>query len=137
MTIAYAWSPSVRLSSTPVTVTVWATFQLAIVKVTELGATVPSVVSLLVRPMLTLAAGWVVSRIVNVEEPPASVVTRPLVGVTMIPRATAVVTGARTMSIPATRPVVTRSDSARRLDARRRSGWPTGISLPLPGWVTG
>ena len=46
------------LSSTPVTVTVCATFQLAGGEGSEAGATVPSVVSELLSAMVTLAVGW-------------------------------------------------------------------------------
>ena len=47
-------SPSSRVSSTPVTVTVCGTFQFAAVKVSEAGATVPSVTSLELMPTVTL-----------------------------------------------------------------------------------
>ena len=67
------------------TVTVCGTFQLAAVKVRLAGATVPSVVSLEVRPMVTSAVGWVLSTTVKVAVPPASVVVRPEVGVTVMP----------------------------------------------------
>ena len=72
--------PSSRTSSTPVTVTVCGAFQLAAVKVRLAGATVPSVVSLEDRPMVTSAVGWVLSTTVKVAVPPASVVVRPEVG---------------------------------------------------------
>ncbi len=85
VTIVYAMLPSTTRSSTPVTVTVWATFQLTVVKVTLAGATVPSVRSLLVSPTVTFAVGWVSRTTVNVAVPPASVVTRPEVGATVIP----------------------------------------------------
>ena len=49
--------PSVRVSSTPVIVTVWGTFQLAGVKVRLEVETVPSVVSLELTGMVTLAVG--------------------------------------------------------------------------------
>ncbi len=45
----------------------------------------PSVVSLDDRPIVTFAVGWVFSTIVKVAVPPASVVTKPLVGLTVIP----------------------------------------------------
>ena len=67
------------------TVTVCAVLQLAGVKVRLVGETVPSVVSLLDRSMLTLALGWVPSTTVKVALPPASVVTRPLLGLTVMP----------------------------------------------------
>ena len=54
---------------------------------TLVGATVPSVASLLESPIVTLAVGWLVSTSVNVAWPPASVVTSPEVGVTVIPEA--------------------------------------------------
>ena len=84
MTIEYAMSPSSTASSTPVTVTVWGISQLALVKVRLDGPTVPSVVSLELRPIVTSAIGRDVSTTVNVAVPPASVVVRPLVGVTVM-----------------------------------------------------
>ena len=62
------------------TVTVWLVFQFAVVNVSEAGETVPSVVSLDDNPRVTFAVGGAASRTVNVAVPPASVVTRPLVG---------------------------------------------------------
>ena len=59
---------------TPVTVTVCATFQLAVVKVSDAGATVPSVGSLELSAIVTSAVGCAVSTTVNVAVPPASVV---------------------------------------------------------------
>ena len=56
------------------TVTVWATFQLAAVKVRLPVETVPSVASLDDRPIVTSAVGWLFSTTVNVAVPPASVV---------------------------------------------------------------
>ena len=55
-------------SSTPVTVTVCAVFQLAGVKVSDAGATVPSVVSLLESAIVTLAVGWLVSTAVKLRD---------------------------------------------------------------------
>src|SRR5437016_2846648 len=81
----YTMSPSSRLSSTPVTVTVCGVFQLADVKVSEAGATVPSVVSSELSPIVTGAVGWLVSLTANVAVAPASDVTSPLVGNTTIP----------------------------------------------------
>ena len=52
--ILYDWFLSLSVSLTPVTVTVWAVFQLPSVKVKVAGLTVPSVVSLLTR--LTVAS---------------------------------------------------------------------------------
>ena len=70
---------------TPVTVTVCGTFQFALVKVRLAGLTVPSVVSLELRPIVTSAVGCVFSTTVKVAVPPASVVVRPDVGVTVMP----------------------------------------------------
>src|SRR5262249_40380078 len=58
-----------------------------LVNVTLAGATVPSVRSLEDRPIVTLAAGWLVSTTVNVAVPPASVVVSPDAGLTVIPAA--------------------------------------------------
>src|SRR2546427_654271 len=76
--------PSWTRSSTPVTVTVCATFQFAVVNVSEAGDTVPSVRSELVNPTVTFAVGWLVRTTVNVAVPPASVVASPDVGLTVI-----------------------------------------------------
>src|SRR6266478_5196516 len=64
--------PSTIGSSTPVTVTVCATFQFAVVNVSDTGATVPSVRSLDDNPTVTFAVGWLVRTTVNVAVPPAS-----------------------------------------------------------------
>src|SRR5262249_60982387 len=64
---------------------VCATFQFPVVNVSEAGATVPSVRSLDVSPIDTLAVGWLVSTTVNVAVPPASVVVSPDVGFTAMP----------------------------------------------------
>src|SRR6266446_341765 len=77
--------PSTFGSSTPVTVTVCATFQFAVVKVSDAGATVPSVRSLDDNPIVTFADGWAFKTTVNVAVPPASVVVSPEVGFTVIP----------------------------------------------------
>ena len=74
-------------SSTPATVTVRGTLQLPVVKVTLAGETVPSVTSLLDSPTVTSAVGRLVRTIVNVAVPPASLVVRPEVGLTVIPTA--------------------------------------------------
>ena len=66
----------------PVIVTVCATFQLAGVNVSVFVETVPSVASVV---MVTSAVGSLLSTTSNVAVPPASVVTRPLVGVTVMP----------------------------------------------------
>ena len=78
-------SPSSAKSSTPVTVTVRGVFQLPVVNVRLAGLTVPSVVSLEVRPMVTSAVGCDANTTVKVAVPPASVVVRPKVGVTVMP----------------------------------------------------
>src|ERR1043165_9645577 len=52
--------PSWTWSSTPVTVTVWATFQLAVLNVRLAVETVPSAGLLLATGTATLAAGWLV-----------------------------------------------------------------------------
>ena len=79
-------SPSSTTSLTPWTVTVCGVFQFALVNVRLTGLTVPSVVSLELRPITTLAVGCDVSTTVNVgASPPISDVIRPDVGVTMIP----------------------------------------------------
>ena len=49
------------------------------------GETVPSARFEELSEMVTLATGWLVSAMVNVAVPPASVVTRPLTGVTVTP----------------------------------------------------
>ncbi len=67
------------------TVTVCGWFQSAGVNVSEAGAATPSVASSLATGMTTSAAGFESSRTVNVAAPPASVVTSPLVGVTVMP----------------------------------------------------
>ena len=60
---------------------------MTLLKTTLAGPTVPSVRSLLETPTVTLAVGWLVSTTVKVAWPPASVVTRPEVGVTVMPAA--------------------------------------------------
>ncbi|MCU9931100.1 hypothetical protein OFL77_27600, partial [Escherichia coli] len=57
VTIVKLIGPSVITSSTPVTVTVWGVFQLAEVKVSKFGETVPSVESLLIMGIVTSAVG--------------------------------------------------------------------------------
>ena len=81
----YGWSPSSTKSSTPVTVTVWGVLQLAGVNVSVAGDTVPSAVLLLLRPMATLAVGWVLRTTVKVAVLPQEAVSRPEVGVTVMP----------------------------------------------------
>ena len=53
--------------------------------VSDAGDTVPSVVSLELRPIVTSAVGCASRTTVNVAVPPASVVVSPLVGVTVMP----------------------------------------------------
>ena len=72
-------------SFTPVTVTVWGRFQSADVNVRLAGETVPSAVLLLDTGITTSAVGLLPSTIVNVVVPPASVVTRPASGATVMP----------------------------------------------------
>ena len=67
------WSPSFSVSLTPVAVTAWSLFQLAWVKVSDEGDTVPSVVSVLVTATVTLPAGRVRSRTGIVAVAPSSV----------------------------------------------------------------
>jgi len=83
--IVYPWSPSSTTSSTPVTVIVCGTFQLAGVNVTDPVDTVPSAVLLDASAMVTLPSGSVSSTMLKVAVPPLSVVTSPDVGVTEMP----------------------------------------------------
>ena len=46
---------------------------------------VPSAVLLLVNGMVTLAVGWLFRTTVKLAVPPASVVVKPVVGVTVMP----------------------------------------------------
>ena len=78
-------SPSSTRSSTPVTVTVLGVAQSTEVNVSEAGAAVPSVASALAIAMVTFAVGCASSTTVNEAVPPASVVTSPAVGATVIP----------------------------------------------------
>lgn len=57
--------------------------------VKEAGATVPSLMFELVRPIVTLSVGIESKETWNVAANPASFVIRPLVGVTVIPAGTA------------------------------------------------
>ena len=84
VTIVNVWFPSWMSSFIPVTVTVWATFQLPDVKVTLTGLTVPSPVSVEESPTVTFATGSDVNTIVNVAFPPPSVVS-PDIALTVIP----------------------------------------------------
>ena len=72
------------LSSTPVTVTVWAVFQLLGVKLREFVDNFPSVLSIPSILMVTGLLGWAVRATVKVVCPSASVVL-PVSGVTVIP----------------------------------------------------
>ena len=69
-------SPSRRVSSTPVTVMVWAVFQLAAVKVSVLVLREFSVASSPVMETVTSAVGAASRTTVNVDVEPASVVRR-------------------------------------------------------------
>ena len=73
-------------------VTVWGVFQLAVVKVKLVLSTVPSAVLLLVNGMVTSAVGWLFRTTVKLAVPPASVVVKPVVGVTVIPGLSLIVT---------------------------------------------
>src|SRR5438067_2421844 len=77
--------PSSTKSSAPVTTTVCGVFQFADVKVRPETASVPSAVLLLLKGMVTLAVGLLVSAIVNDAVAPDSLVINPEVGVTVIP----------------------------------------------------
>ena len=67
------------------TVTVCGRFQFAAVNLRLEAETVPSVGVLEATGRVTSAVGWLPSFTVKVAVPPASVVTRPAVGVTWIP----------------------------------------------------
>ena len=67
------------------TVTVWGTFQLLAVKVTDKGDTVPSVVSSEDKLIFTSAKGCEFNTIVKASEVKSSDVINPLVGLTDIP----------------------------------------------------
>ncbi len=83
--MVYDWLPSSTKSSTPVIVTVWFVLQFDGVKVRVEGETAPSAGLLEVSAMVTLAVGFEFSLTVNVAEPPASVVIKPLIGETIMP----------------------------------------------------
>jgi len=72
-------------SLTPVIVTVCALFQFNGVNVRLDVETVPSERSFELIPIETFAVGSVLRTTVNCAVPPASVVTKPLVGTTVIP----------------------------------------------------
>ena len=69
---AVVWTPSMAVSSTPVTVTVWAVFQFELVNVNWAGDTAASPVSPDVALMTTSEDGWVLSATVNVAVVPVS-----------------------------------------------------------------
>ena len=75
-------SPSTMSSSTPVTVIVCGLFQFAVVNWSVLASVnngplnVASEVSNPVNEMVTLVTGWALRTMVNVDEPPCSVVKR-------------------------------------------------------------
>ena len=91
-------SPWSMWSSTPVTVTVWGTFQSVGVKVRLAVERLPSARSLEERPMVTLAVGGESRVIVKAAVPPSWVVTSPEVGVMLTPGAW--ITNVRTKSPP-------------------------------------
>ena len=68
-----AWSPSSMSSSTPVSVTVWVTFQFAGVNVSEPGAAVTSAVLALTTVSTTGEAGWAARTTESASVLPASV----------------------------------------------------------------
>src|SRR5262245_20187208 len=72
-------------SSTPVSVTVWAMFQLVLVKTRDGTDSAASSGLLDDREMMTSAVGLERSTIVKFAVPPASVVVKPEVGLTVIP----------------------------------------------------
>ena len=108
-----AMSPSSRSSSTPVTVTVWAMFQLAAVKVRLAGGDGAFGRVAGARPIVTSAVGWLFSTTVNVAVPPASVVS-PLIAETVIPAVSL------SVLVTATSASVQRRCSSRRLLAAAR-----------------
>ena len=69
------------------TVTPWGTFQLSSVNVSVIGETIPSVSSSEEISMITSALGRESSTTANIACPPDSVVTKPVLGVTVIPGA--------------------------------------------------
>ncbi len=72
-------------SATPVTVTVWAVFQLAAVKTKLVGAAVPSLGSELATGMVTSAVGGASNFTVKVAVLPVSSVVNPAAAATVIP----------------------------------------------------
>ncbi len=93
------------------TVTVCGVFQSLLVKVNDDGETVPSLVSLDDRPIVTFALGWLFSTTVNVAVPPASVVG-PLGADTVTPDGFVVDVGDR--HVGSVHAVVLRVDRGRR-----------------------
>ena len=70
--IAVDWSPSLIVSSTPVTVTVWAVSQFDVVNVSDATDTVASPVSPEETSNTTSDVGWALRTTVNVSVDPAS-----------------------------------------------------------------
>ena len=70
--IVVFWEPSILASSIPVTVTVWALFQLPVVNVREALSTVASSVSSEVTLITTFELGWASNTTVNVSVVPVS-----------------------------------------------------------------
>src|SRR5689334_22821718 len=77
--------PSSTKSSTPVTVKLCTTFQLAALNVSVEVDSVPSPSSLENRLIVTSAVGWLVSTTLYTADPPASVVVVPPTGVIVTP----------------------------------------------------
>src|SRR2546430_8996813 len=88
--------PSSTASSWPVSVITCATFQFALVNVTDDAETVPSAVLDEVSENVTLAVGRGFNTIENVAVPPASVVVKPDVGATVTPAVSLSVLGTET-----------------------------------------
>src|SRR5258706_204826 len=84
-TILYAMLPSSITSRTPLPLTVCATFQFAVVTVSEAGATVPSFILIDAAPTEISPLALHDALPINVAVPPASVVVSPDVGFTVIP----------------------------------------------------
>ena len=82
--MVYPTFPSSPASSSPVTVTVWGASQSPDVKVRLDWSTVPSAGLLEVTSITTSSVGSDPSTTVNCADPPDSVVSRPLVGETVM-----------------------------------------------------
>src|SRR5262245_20205287 len=83
----YAWLPSTRKSFTPWTWTTCGIDQFADVNTTLAGTGRPSPGAVEDSAIVTSAVGGASSTMLNEALSPASVVTRPAVGVTMMPAA--------------------------------------------------